>query len=97
MYARIATTASQPDRLDDAMGRIREQTVPLLQDQKGFRGAYWLLDRETGKAVAISLWETHEDERASIAAIARSRNQALQQAGVPDTTTVEVFEVALQI
>ena len=97
MFARIATTQSQPGRLDDLVRGLQEQTVPVLQGQKGFRGAFGMIDRTNGKAVAIALFETEEDERASFAAVAAARHQALQHAGVPDTTTVEVFELAVQV
>ena len=60
MFARVATTQSQPERLEEIMRRLRDQTVPVLQAQKGFRGCYGMVDRESGKAVAISLWETEE-------------------------------------
>ncbi len=97
MFARIATTESQPERLDEMMRRLQEQTMPVLKDQKGFRGAFGMIDRTNGTAVAISLWETQEDEQASVAAVAQARAQALQQAGVTETTTIEVFEVAVQV
>ena len=97
MYARIATTESQPGRLDDMVRGLREQTMPVLRAEKGFRGGFGLIDRTSGKAVAIALFETREDERASFAAVAEARRQALQRAGVPDTTTIEVFEVAVQV
>ena len=96
MFARIATTQSQPDQYEEIIRRIREQTVPVLQAQKGFRGFYGMVDRKSGKALGMSLWETEADERASLAAVARSRDQALQQAGITETTTVEVFEVTVQ-
>ena len=31
------------------------------KSQKGWRGAYLLTDRKTGKAISISLWDSEDD------------------------------------
>src|SRR5262245_79847 len=57
MFARIATSQSQPEQVEEMIRRLREQTVPVMQGQEGFRGFYGLVDRKSGKALGISLWE----------------------------------------
>jgi heme-degrading monooxygenase HmoA len=96
MYARMATVYSQPDRLEEVVRNVLEQTVPVVRAQKGFRGFYLLVDRATGKGHGLSLWETEEDERASRSAVAGPRDQAAQQGGATQPPTLEFFEVVVQ-
>ena len=35
--------------------------MPAAKQQKGFKGLYLLHDRNTGKGLTISLWETEAD------------------------------------
>jgi hypothetical protein len=50
----------------DRMSAIFQETVvPAAQEQPGFRGGLLLTDGDTGKAIAISLWETENDLAAS--------------------------------
>jgi len=39
--------------------------VPTLQEVKGFEGVYLLVDRQSGKVLTITLWESAEALRAS--------------------------------
>jgi hypothetical protein len=44
MYARVTTMEGSPDKMDDATGHLREQTLPQLQQMDGFEG---FADRDT--------------------------------------------------
>ena len=93
MFARVTTVQGQPDRLDEGVRTFQEQTLPLIQGQPGFQGAYLLADRQQGKALAISLWESQEAMQQTEQAVAQQRTQAAQQMGGPEPT-VERYEVA---
>ena len=93
MHARVTTIQGQADRLDEGIRTFRDQTTPLVQGQPGFHGAYLLVDRQQGKALAISLWETQEAMQQSEQAVAQQRTQAAQQMG-GSTPTVDRYEVA---
>lgn len=54
-----------PEHLDAALRWAREQTLPDLARLPGFKGLYLLVDRQTGKGVAISLWQTEAALHAS--------------------------------
>jgi heme-degrading monooxygenase HmoA len=59
MFARIGTFSGAPERVDDEVTRqAREQTLRILQSIPGFAGLHVFADRQTGKTIAISLWET---------------------------------------
>lgn len=61
MYARVITTQLLPGKVDDAISLWRDNVTPSLKQTKGFRGAYLLGDRATGKGVTITLWESEAD------------------------------------
>ena len=64
MFARVGMFHGSPEHLDAAIRRGLEQTLPALQRQSGFAGLYVLADRQTGKTLAFSLWETEAALRA---------------------------------
>ena len=63
MYARVTTIQISPYRLDEAIGTLREQVAPAMQQQEGFKGYLMLVDRSTGKSLNITLWEGEEDRQ----------------------------------
>lgn len=65
MYARHLTTYVHPDRMDEALKIYEENVIPRGQTQEGYRGLYVLADRETGKVVSISFWDSKEDALAN--------------------------------
>ena len=95
MFARVTTAQGQPDRLDEAVRYIQEQVIPAARQQRGFQGSYWLADRQTGKVLAIALWESEEAMRASEGAMDQSRAQSAQALGVT-IQSVERYEVIAQ-
>ena len=92
MFARVTTGQSSPERLDEAVRYIQEQVVPVARQQRGFQGVYFLADRQTGKLLAVSLWESEEALRASEAAMEQSRSQSAQALGAT-MQSVERYEV----
>jgi heme-degrading monooxygenase HmoA len=58
MFARVGIFQGAPEHLDHAIRRGLEQKLPALQRLPGFAGLYVLADRQTGKTISMSLWET---------------------------------------
>ena len=61
MFARVATFQWKSNMIDEAIRIYEEDIIPACKVKKGFRGGYFLTDRETGKGLAITLWDTKED------------------------------------
>lgn len=61
MNARVTVVQILPGKLDDAIVRYRDSVVPAARQQKGYKGVYLLTDRNTGKGISITLWETETD------------------------------------
>jgi hypothetical protein len=58
VYARLVTSQFLPGTMDERIRINRDSIVPLAKQQEGFQGALLLVDRNTGKSVVITLWDT---------------------------------------
>ena len=61
MYARAVNVQFQSGKIDEATRIVKDTIVPVLQEQKGFKGQILLTQHDTGKAISINLWETEAD------------------------------------
>ncbi len=61
MYARAVNLQFQTGKVDEASRIVNESIVPVMKEQKGFKGQLLLTQRDTGKAISINLWETEAD------------------------------------
>jgi heme-degrading monooxygenase HmoA len=64
MYTRAITLPLQSGKIDEAIRLFQDSIAPIFKKQKGFKGGYLVGDRNTGKAVSFSLWETEADATA---------------------------------
>jgi len=94
MFARASTFQGSLDQTIEGIRVAREQILPAARLMDGFKGIYILFDRESGRSLSITLWETEEDMRASEEAASRLRAESAETSG--DTVvSVERYEVAL--
>ncbi len=92
MYARVTTIEGSPGKMDDAKGHTQEQTLPQLQKMDGFKGFVALSDRQSGKLIGVSFWESEEALRATDEAVSSVRSGAAEAAdGI--VAGVEQYEV----
>jgi hypothetical protein len=58
VFARVSTVEARPERLDEMTREGVEHILPALKMQDGFSGGLVLADRESGKVLVVSLWES---------------------------------------
>ncbi len=80
--------------LDAGISNFRENVVPFTRADGG-KGSLLLVDRQTGKVIAITLWENEEALRASEDKANQLRAQAAEQGGASQAPTVDRYEVAV--
>lgn len=73
MFARLTKAQIKIDRVDEFIKRYKKSVVPATKAQKGFKGLYLLVDRQTGYGISFSLWESEED------VLANERNRFYQE------------------
>ncbi len=95
MFARVSTFQGPPDQTAEGIRVAREQILPTARLMDGFKGIYLLFDRESGRSLSITLWETEADMQASEAAASRARAESAEASG-ETVVGVERYEVALR-
>ena len=65
MFARTTSMQLKIAFIDDALKVYKNSIFPAAQSQKGLIEISLLLDRDSGKAVAITIWKTEEDAKAN--------------------------------
>ena len=58
MHARMTTMEGSSERLDEGLRQIREDVLPQLQQQDGYKGFIVFDNRQNGELVGFSLWES---------------------------------------
>ncbi len=58
MHARVVHVQIRSEKLDEAIRLFQESVVPAMKQQQGNKGGFLLIDRATGKGLAVSLWES---------------------------------------
>jgi len=74
--------------------QVREQVLPQAKKDEGFKGMIALGDRQSGKTLGITFWESEEVMRASEEAANRLRSESAE-AGGQTIAGVERYEVGI--
>jgi hypothetical protein len=92
VYARVATFEGDPARVDDAINMVRAQ-VESSDTPPGLEGTkmLMLINRETGKGVGITLFETKEAMRRGDEAL-----NAMNPGASERRVSVEFFDVPVE-
>ena len=93
MHARVTTIAGSPADADAGIENFRANVVPFARDEG--KGAILLVDRQSGEAVAITLWENEQAMRTSEESANALRADAAGQMGAAQAPTVGRYEVAV--
>jgi hypothetical protein len=91
MYARIATFESDPSKIDDAIELVRGEVESGTPE--GLEGAkmMMLVNRETGKGLGVTLFESEEAMRRGDEAL-----NAMDPGATERRTSVEFYEVPVE-
>jgi heme-degrading monooxygenase HmoA len=81
MIARITTLQVSPERFEENVRRVQENTAPAAKQQAGFKRGIWLADRQSGRMVSITIWENEAAVQANEAASSQMRAQMEQAIG----------------
>ncbi len=92
MFARVATFQSDPAKVDDAISVVRAE-VESGDTPAGLEGAKMLMlvNRESGKGLGITLFESEEAVRRGDEAL-----NAMNPGSTERRTSVEFYEVPVQ-
>ena len=95
MIARVNSVQTATGKLAGLV-KFSQERFPDAREAPGFKGFYLLADRQSGKLVSISLWDSDDDLRQFEARGAQMRNEASSELGIAPTP-VEIYEVVLHV
>ena len=96
MHARMSRFAGLPaERIEATLQQFGDEGLEALEQQPGFEGISVLVDYRSGKAAAISYWDSERSMRESDKAAAEARAQAVETAGPERDPVVDHYEVVL--
>jgi heme-degrading monooxygenase HmoA len=80
MHARVVSFTGAKD-IDAGITFLRDKVIPMLAQQKGYRGVTASADREGGLFAVLSMWDTAADRDATDASMAQNRQEAQKLIG----------------
>jgi heme-degrading monooxygenase HmoA len=98
MFARVSTYEGRPEQLDEMHHEGVEHVLPALEMQEGFNGGLVLADRQSGKVLAVTLWESEQAMDATEDASHWLRIFSAQSSGgtISSVQRYEVFFASIQ-
>ena len=95
MKARISTIEGDGGKIDDALKVINEKVMPALKSLEGFTAANFLVDRSTGRLVAVAFYADEAALEGSVEAVGPMRNEVADAMG-GKVVGVESYELVAQ-
>jgi len=97
MNAYVVTFQLDIDGVDEAINIYEENVIPARKAGQGSRGGYLLINRKTGKGVAISLWNSEEDNEATVSTDNyRAQIKKFQATFIAPSVSLGRYEVCTQ-
>jgi hypothetical protein len=94
MYARSTTITADPMRMDDGIRMVRDEIMPAVQGMPGCLGLSMLCDRESGRSIVTTSWDSAESMAATADRVKDMRQRAMDSLGGRDMS-VEEWEIGL--
>ena len=94
MIAHVATVDGTADQVDRFISRVNTDVAPMIQTRKGFIESIALVDRDAGRGLLVTLWESR---MAAAASDEQSKREGATQgvsASVGLHRTAQWYEVA---
>jgi heme-degrading monooxygenase HmoA len=94
VHARTTTIQADPSKIADGIVEVRDQVLPMVTGMDGCVGMSMLVDRETGRCIVTTAWESEAALRDSAERVRPLREKAEQALG-SSSSTVDMWEVAV--
>lgn len=94
MHARTTTLQADPGKIGDGIAYIRDEILPRVTAMDGCVGMSMLVDRESGRCIVTTAWESEQALQASAEMVRPLREQAEKALG-SSNGSVDTWEVAV--
>jgi heme-degrading monooxygenase HmoA len=96
MWVRMSIFQGAPNQTDAEVEQtnkmLREKVLPSARQIEGYKGAISMGDKNSGKGISLTFWETEEAMRASEDAATELRQRAAEEAD-EEVAGVERYEM----
>ncbi|MCV2488272.1 antibiotic biosynthesis monooxygenase [Geodermatophilus sp. YIM 151500] len=94
MYARSTTILADAQRLDDGIAHVRDEIMPAVQSMPGCIGLSMLCDRDTGRCIVTTSWDSEDAMVATRERVRDMRQRSVELMGASDAS-VDEWEMAV--
>jgi heme-degrading monooxygenase HmoA len=94
VHARSTTVQAQTSSIDSGIAHIRDEIMPAVKAIDGCVGMSAMVDRESGRCIITTAWETDEAMRASADTARQLRDRAAEKLG-GNVEKIEEWEIAV--
>jgi len=94
MYARSTTVRGNPQSVDDTVTYMRDEVMPAIQQMDGCIGLSMMCDRDSGRCIATTAWESEEAMHNSESGVHTMRMRMSEMMGA-DSPQVQEWEIAV--
>jgi heme-degrading monooxygenase HmoA len=94
LFVRVNDYVADTSKLDAMASFTLDNVLPVLKTQKGFRSAHMLVNRQSGRTLAVTAWDSAAERDAGYASRAPLREQLREVAGA-GPATADLFEAVL--
>jgi heme-degrading monooxygenase HmoA len=84
---------ARPDSIDAGIAQVRDEVMPMVQGMEGCVGLSMMVDRESGRCIITTAWQSAEAMRATNEQLRPIRERLGQTIG--GTPQVEEWEIAV--
>jgi heme-degrading monooxygenase HmoA len=95
LWARQTSFESKADAIDTGTEVVLNDVLPAAREAPGFKGLISLANRDTGRLMSFTLWESEEALDASATWASQIRSDALAKIGALGEPIVEKYEVTV--
>jgi quinol monooxygenase YgiN len=94
MYARSTTFMARPESIDAGIAQVRDEVMPMVQEMEGCVGLSMMVDRESGRCITTTAWQSAEAMRATDETLQPVRERLGETIG-GGTPEVQEWEIAV--
>ena len=93
MFARVTVVQVSPEKIEQGADSFNSQVLPAAKAVDGYKTAFLLGDRNTGKVIGITMWDSEDARRRGGEAVDAARAAAIEAMGgtVPPVEEYEVL------
>jgi len=93
MHARASTMSGDPAKVDEVARMLEDDLYSQMEQLDGFRGVAALAQRDSGKSLVVTFWDSEDAMTASEERANQMRGAAATEMGATAAPQIDRYEV----